>query len=242
MKEAIWLTSTRPSRMLNILRLRRPSSQTRKCRLFAAASCRRIWDLLEERFRRAVVGLESIAEARLAEPEMAVLAREALIAAWDYTDISASAHAAEAVANAVNWETSYRQRGEGIDPPVNLIARVAGAAYHAAHARAFSLHPGVRAQAREAVIRLEESAQADLVREIFGNLYRPAHFDASWRTIEVVELARTIEHSLDFDAMPVLGDALEQSGCSLDEILSHCREPGQHVRGCWVLDLVAGRA
>jgi hypothetical protein len=28
---------------------------------------------------------------------------------------------------------------------------------------------------------------------------------------------------------------LEEAGCTDQSILQHCRQPGQHVRGCWVL-------
>jgi hypothetical protein len=37
-------------------------------------------------------------------------------------------------------------------------------------------------------------------------------------------------------------DALEEAGCDNADMLSHCRGPGPHVRGCWVVDLVTGRA
>src|SRR5262249_14683122 len=36
----------------------------------------------------------------------------------------------------------------------------------------------------------------------------------------------------------VLADALEAAGCSNQDILEHCRGPGPHVRGCWVLDML----
>jgi hypothetical protein len=45
----------------------------------------------------------------------------------------------------------------------------------------------------------------------------------------------------DFSAMPVLADALPDTGCTNDNILDHCRGPGPHVRGCWVVDLVLGK-
>jgi hypothetical protein len=38
-----------------------------------------------------------------------------------------------------------------------------------------------------------------------------------------------------------LADALEEAGCDNEELLSHCREPGEHVRGCWALDLLLGK-
>ncbi|WP_439625443.1 hypothetical protein [Gemmata sp.] len=42
--------------------------------------------------------------------------------------------------------------------------------------------------------------------------------------------------------MPILADAHQDAGCDTADILNHCREPGQHVRGCWVADLVLGKA
>jgi hypothetical protein len=44
-----------------------------------------------------------------------------------------------------------------------------------------------------------------------------------------------------FDRLPILADALEDAGCDNANILNHCRQPGVHVRGCWVVDLVLGK-
>jgi hypothetical protein len=41
--------------------------------------------------------------------------------------------------------------------------------------------------------------------------------------------------------MPVLHDALLDAGCDNPDILDHCKGPGPHVRGCWVLDLLLGK-
>jgi hypothetical protein len=41
---------------------------------------------------------------------------------------------------------------------------------------------------------------------------------------------------------PLLADALEDAGCTDAELLVHLRSPGPHVRGCWGLDLVLGKA
>jgi hypothetical protein len=38
-----------------------------------------------------------------------------------------------------------------------------------------------------------------------------------------------------------LGDALEDAGCTAAAILDHCRRPGEHVRGCWLVDLILGK-
>ena len=244
MLEATWMASTRPSRMLNELMVRRPSAGARKCRLLAVACCRRIWDLLiDERSRRAVDALERYAVGHADVDEMALHAREAQTVPWDHPEVSSSSHAAEAAAQAVAWETSYQHRLGAVDysTPIagtNLIRRIAGAAYHAAHARGAYLHPGGPGEEWHNAIRAEEVVQAGLVREIFGNVCRPLDFDPAWRASRAVDLARLIEASRDFDGMPALGDALEEAGCDHAEILDHCRQPGHHVRGCWVLDAI----
>jgi hypothetical protein len=88
----------------------------------------------------------------------------------------------------------------------------------------------------------ELGKQAALLRDIFGDPYNPVTFDTSWRTEAVIDLARGVYESRDFAPMPVLADALEDAGCADPDILAHCRGPGPHVRGCWVVDLVLGKA
>jgi hypothetical protein len=88
----------------------------------------------------------------------------------------------------------------------------------------------------------ERAAQAHLLRDIFGNPFGPVRVDPSWATATVTDLATTIYEERAFDRMPILADALEEAGCDNAAILSHCRGPGPHVRGCWVVDLVTGRA
>ena len=47
----------------------------------------------------------------------------------------------------------------------------------------------------------------------------------------------------EFGAMPILADALQDAGCDNEDILSLCRDTSlTHVRGCWVVDLVLGKA
>jgi hypothetical protein len=80
-----------------------------------------------------------------------------------------------------------------------------------------------------------------LLPDIFGNPYRPVAFAPEWRTDAAVALARGMYESREFGAMPILADALQDAGCASAEILDHCRGPGPHVRGCWVVDLVLGK-
>ena len=46
---------------------------------------------------------------------------------------------------------------------------------------------------------------------------------------------------LDSARLAVLADALEEAGCSEANVLRHLREPAEHVRGCWAVDLVLAR-
>jgi hypothetical protein len=90
--------------------------------------------------------------------------------------------------------------------------------------------------------RAEHSGtQIALLRDIFGNPFRPAPVDPGWLTGAVVSLARTMYDSRDFAAMPILADALQESGCDNADVLAHCRGDGPHVRGCWVVDLLLGK-
>ena len=93
-----------------------------------------------------------------------------------------------------------------------------------------------------AAVRSEEGAQADLLRDIIGNLFRPVSLDPAWLTPNVLELAQSIYDERAFDRMPVLADTLEEAGCDNADILNHCRGPGPHVRGDWVIDLVLGKS
>jgi hypothetical protein len=63
----------------------------------------------------------------------------------------------------------------------------------------------------------------------------------NWNDGTVVKLAEGIYNDRAFDRLPVLADALEDAGCTEAEILAHCRSGGEHVRGCWVLDLILGK-
>jgi len=128
------------------------------------------------------------------------------------------------------------------------------------------------AGAFDAVWMVHRTAEGDtskqlvaLVRDIFGNPFRwpltdstlppvahnpewrwlwfPLAFVSEWRTDTTLAIAQGIYAERAFDRLPVLADALQDAGCNNDNILRHCRDPhGAHVRGCWVVDLVLGKA
>jgi hypothetical protein len=88
-------------------------------------------------------------------------------------------------------------------------------------------------------INLLGSIPCDLLRDIFGNPFRPATIDPIWLARNdraVLLLAQAIYDERAFDRLPILADALEDAGCTSTEILAHCRSGGEHVRGCWVVD------
>jgi hypothetical protein len=90
----------------------------------------------------------------------------------------------------------------------------------------------------------EQQRQADLLRCLFGNPFRPVTVEPSWlawREGTVVRLARAIEADQALDRLPILADALEEAGCTDAQILGHCRAGGEHALGCWVLDALLGR-
>jgi hypothetical protein len=85
-------------------------------------------------------------------------------------------------------------------------------------------------------------AQTHLLRDIFDNPFRPVEFSSDWRTDTAMSLAKQMYDSREFGAMPILADALQDAGCDNEAVLDHCRGTGPHVRGCWVIDFVLGKA
>jgi hypothetical protein len=85
------------------------------------------------------------------------------------------------------------------------------------------------------------AAGRDLVREVFGNPFRPVRAGPGWRTPAVVGLASGVYRERAFDLLPTLADALLDAGCAEPAIQAHCRRPGGHVRGCWVIDWLLGK-
>jgi hypothetical protein len=90
-----------------------------------------------------------------------------------------------------------------------------------------------------------------LIHCIFGNPFRPVSLDLAvltWNDATVVRLAQAAydeRHlpagTLDNGRLAVLADALEEAGCTSEDVLGHLRGPGPHVRGCWAVDLLLGK-
>jgi hypothetical protein len=221
MTEAEWLACIDPTPMLASLH---GKVSDRKLRLFAVACCRRIWHLLkDERSRKAVEVAEQFSEGITTEEELSL---------------------AENDANDVWNEYAYAET-DATDAETDASDAACGAACYseAAISAAQSASRGAAQALSYDGRQIEEQvSQSDLIREIFGNPSRPISADSAWLTSPVMHLARSMYDSRDFSAMPILADALEEAGCDNADVLTHCRGPGSHVRGCWVVDLVLGKA
>jgi hypothetical protein len=88
----------------------------------------------------------------------------------------------------------------------------------------------------------EKAILSNLLRDIFGlHMFHPLKVDSHWLTTDVIAVGRAIYDERAFDRLPILADALEEAGCDNADILNHCRQPGEHVRGCWVVDALLGK-
>jgi hypothetical protein len=90
----------------------------------------------------------------------------------------------------------------------------------------------------------ERRRQADLLRCLFGNPFRPVRVDPAWLAWHdgtVARMARAIDAERAFDRLPVLADALEEAGCADPQALGHGRGGTGHAPGCWLLDALLDR-
>lgn len=215
-----WLTCIDPARMLGFPRDR---ASGRKLRLFACARGRDVWrHLSDERSRDAILTAERFAdgEARLAE----------LLAA--HRD---AADACSAIPLAFGRRRDGTRRRSGRTRAGKEAAEVAR---HAADPEWDAVAAGRAVAWKGASTRY---ALANHLRDIF-NPVRSAPFAPAWLTSTAVALARYAYDSGDFGALPILANARQDAGCDDEEVLAHCRGDTTHVRGCWVADLLLGRA
>jgi hypothetical protein len=232
MREKEWLACNNPTKMLDFLRSR---ADSRRLLLLSSACCRLVWHLLTApRARQAVEVAERLADGHATPEEKQRAwrgANAARTAIWRYNRRVEGAHP----------QTTEKER-RAIQSAVATTSWLLG--------NEFDLHAAALASDRAAqaarvhkgsTLRGERAIQANLVRDIFGNPFRPVTFDPRWRSSDVVVLAQAIYEEKAFERMPILADALMDAGCEDDRVIAHCRDDGPHVRGCWVVDLVLRR-
>lgn len=234
MTEEEWLACTDPQKMLEFLR---GKASERKLRLFAVACCRRVQHLvMDNRCCEALNAAEAYSDDLITVADLNI-ACDAARAAQDEVVDSRMAHllrragwsAAEAVVRTTQPESS-----EWTEFHARLAVR--WKAEKDADKRKKSV--------AEAAAVAEGKAQVSLLHDIFNNPFRPVSLDSAWLAWNdgtVQKIAKAIYDGRAFDRMPILADALEESGCTNADILAHCRQPSEHVRGCWVVDLLLGK-
>lgn len=92
---------------------------------------------------------------------------------------------------------------------------------------------------------MQECLMSDVLRDILPNPFRQTScIEPVWLGVNdaaVHTLADRIYTERAFHDLPILGDALEEAGCTDAVILGHCRQTRAHVRGCWLLDKILGK-
>lgn len=241
MTEQEWLRSDDLRALLSHVRsganLTRSKAGRRKMRLFACGCCRLIEPLLPDaRTRASLAVCEQYADGEVDEAEREKAMLEAnRTAAKEYAQAEVQALAPGMEAARAVWSALDKDGRQAVEFALEYSVKAAQAARRRTAGKG---QKGKEADAAAAELRQQ---QCHLLRDLFGNPFHPVAFPKSWRTPSLVALASTIYHEHAFERLPILADALEESGCSDADVLEHCRGSGKHFRGCWVVDGVLGK-
>jgi hypothetical protein len=249
--EQEWMTATNSTFMGELLY---GKVSNRKLRLCAVACCRRVWNQMTEPSRKAVEAAERYADNRadrrtmgearrkVRAEMMAIMAEERELNAYKRLQQGTRRLLVLMGWNVTSWKNRVAVaqcslKGRAVFPSIppilfrSLNARRATAKGESLCRREYGK-----------CLRVQDGIQCKFFHCIFGNPFRPVAFDPTWLTSTVLALATGIYAEHAFDRMPILADALQDAGCENADILNHCRQPGDHVRGCWVVDLLLGKA
>ncbi len=259
MTEAEWTNSTDPRPMLNYLLTGRPEAgdtleprpsgigyrptggrlsvaTDRKLRLFACACCRAVWDGV---------------------PCLICEGRGYLSASdndWDECDCSAchgtgkvggltdprSRRAVEVAERYADGEAIEQERETAFQDSIHAVIDL----FHASTPASLCCRPSpFFLPGDPSVEGLLPATQAALLKCLFGNPFRPFVVRPEWLLWNdrcVPRIAAGIYGDRAFGRLPILHDALLDSGCDDDAALSHCRE-NVHARGCFLLDALLGK-
>jgi hypothetical protein len=218
MTEAEWLTCADP---FSMLAFQRDRASERKMRLFGVGCCRRLRrGKLSAEERKGIEIAESYADGGLTVDDLS------------YANGQLSDDIRDGPVHCFMSVGLWSYLGYG----VSEVAKSVGEEVNKRRFRwLLDRNAGKTAE------RSELMSFAHLLRCVVGNPFRSTAIDPSWLTSTVLALSSQMYASRDFYPMPILADALQDAGCDNEDILSHCRLPGEHVRGCWVVDLLTGR-
>jgi hypothetical protein len=219
MTEAEWLACEDHQPMLEFLHRR---ASGRKLRLFSVACCRQYGHMLrDERYHHALLIAERFSDGLATDREVS----DAEDAAWEVND--SGQFDVDALGLACCY-CCYRHQ-DGSYPPKKAREVAGQIAVAAGHPLVFGAYDKA------------SRMLSNRLRCLFGNPFR-AVTPGPWVTPAAVPVARDIYDRRDFAALPLLADLLEEAGCPEQSVLDHCRRPGGHARGCWVVDLVLGKS
>ena len=225
MTEEEWLIERgRPQTMYWTLvrqgKVQRTKAGKRKLRLFGCGCCRHLWHLLDDEvLRPALEAAERFAEGEADKDELRRWANAVAPLTVGSYDADAPGAGASTAAAMVEHACGPSAQESAFYPtafqPTLLGHRIAG--------------------------RDGDEVLCHLFRDVFGNPFRPSAVKREWlawndRTLPA--MARAIYDERAWERLPILADALEDAGCAEEAILAHCRGPGPHTRGCWVVDLL----
>jgi hypothetical protein len=258
MTETEWLACNNPNDMVRFLWDSGKLSE-RKARLFAVACClscfwyRLLDDPLKIATGVAARHAEGLAEAQeVIEAEAAARAvaetlkqkddedradfsaRRSEFLAYDSDAAAVATLALNAPRSAASTSTYVASDHPERQIQVNLLRDLFGPLPF----RPVTLSPSVRTWNSGTVVLLAEA--------IYQERLLPSNSDTlEWflrRREQTIYPWRQLPSGyFDSHRLAVLADALEEADCTDQETLGHCRLPGEHVRGCWALDLILGK-
>jgi hypothetical protein len=245
MTEAEWLACADPDEMLAYLH---GKISDRKFRLFACACCRRVAHLIRPMrnpglakpvdYHRVIEAAEEAADGLLSGEELTALHKQAEKAkplsvdgSWAAT-WALAVHATEAAEESA--EAARQALAVVAAEDSRLAARAASVsgAPAADQTTAWDRVDAVRQEALDA----ERIEQANLLREIAGNPFRPL-MPREPLPLTVVQLGESLYAGED--CAFALHDALLEAGHT--ELAEHFRQ-GTHPKGCWVLDMILDKS
>lgn len=214
MTEAEWLGCDDPEKMLKFVQ---GHASQRKLRLFAVWCCGRLRESLYDIEEKAVAVVEKFLAGEATEEDRAAAFAEVR---RDVLSVYGLGDAPVAV-DLLSAEAQWAAEAVLLLLPSDRLERAA-----------------------------ETRAWCNTLRDLLGPIpFRPLPLVPAsvltWNGGCVIQLARAIydERTFDNQRLAVLADALEEAGLTDEEVLKHCRQDGAvHLRGCWVVDLLLGKA
>jgi hypothetical protein len=261
MTEQEWLSGSNPHPMLTFLKGQKETGwagmlakmglkkckTSRKFQLFACACCRRLWPLLvDESSRRAVEIAELYADGLVSKGEYRRAIQSARAAALELARprvmvgewlMAAQSRAVDAVVSTLE---SADPADEAATWGKEAVRALASRKPHDQSINPFSPESSSPSITPDAAWTAEAKAQCALLRELFGNPFANPKLDEAWRSPQAQALAKSLLQNHTLDDLTELAKLLEQAGCEEEQVLRHCREQKEHVRGCWVMDFVLG--